>query len=473
MSGSNRDRAGYLTVYLSLIMTVMISLCLMLIEGTRANAIRLESKCVMDIGMNSVMAEYHRALLDQYNLFAIDCSYGTPESGSDKVLTHLKGYMDRNFSREELFLGDYLYHDFMALSVEDLKMTKVSFLTDEEGQIFRNQAVNAIKDDVGITALQKFQEWMQIVESQGMLSGEIEEQMNEVELQIREILGGKFENPMKQIDNQRKKGILKQVFPREEQISGKVLQSGTLVGNRMSAGNISQGNMPLETSEGWETFEENFYFMQYLSRYMGSYLKPKTNGALSYQLEYLTVGKDSDSDNLRSVANRICGIREVVNSAYLYSDEEKRNEVEILATGISTLIALPELEPVLETAMILGWAYMESVYDTKMLFAGQRVPLMKNRMNWHYSLEKALLGNHDAVGYTDGLSYEDYLGILLLATPQKKLTIRSMNMVEADIRLTPGSEAFRLDACIDCLEVEACIQSKYGYRTEIVSSKRY
>ena len=60
---------GYMTIYLALTLGVMISLCLALIEGCRYRGICLETECVMDIGMDSILAEYHRELFDQYRLF--------------------------------------------------------------------------------------------------------------------------------------------------------------------------------------------------------------------------------------------------------------------------------------------------------------------------------------------------------------------------------------------------------------------
>ena len=75
---------GYMTIYLALTLGVMISLCLALIEGCRYRGICLETECVMDIGMDSILAEYHRELFAQYNLFAVDCSYGT-EHGTTKL----------------------------------------------------------------------------------------------------------------------------------------------------------------------------------------------------------------------------------------------------------------------------------------------------------------------------------------------------------------------------------------------------
>ena len=68
-------RRGYITVFLSLSLTLILSLVFTVIEGARISAIRMKSECVADIGMNSVLAEYHRELLEQYDLLFVDTSY--------------------------------------------------------------------------------------------------------------------------------------------------------------------------------------------------------------------------------------------------------------------------------------------------------------------------------------------------------------------------------------------------------------
>ena len=71
-----KPRNAYLTITLALCLAVILSLFLTLIDGVRRNGARLEAECVTDIGLQSIMAEYHRELMKQYNLFAIDSSYG-------------------------------------------------------------------------------------------------------------------------------------------------------------------------------------------------------------------------------------------------------------------------------------------------------------------------------------------------------------------------------------------------------------
>ena len=76
-----KSQNAYLTVYLTLCLAVILSLFLALIDGARRNGARLEAEIVTDIGLQSIMAEYHRELMKQYNLFAIDTSYGTEQQG--------------------------------------------------------------------------------------------------------------------------------------------------------------------------------------------------------------------------------------------------------------------------------------------------------------------------------------------------------------------------------------------------------
>ena len=139
-----------------------------------------------------------------------------------------------------------------------------------------------------------------------------------------------------------------------------------------------------------------------------------------------------------------------------------------------TMVMLPELTPLLEGAILLAWAYAESVYDVRTLFAGGKVPLLKNKETWHYSLTAALHGDlKDRAQEGKGLDYQDYLRIFMMTVNTDTLTARAMDMVEADIRKTSGNSAFRLDGCYEA--VEACIRigSSYGYQYELTRQKSY
>ena len=474
---------GYLTVYLALTMAVLLSLCLTLIEGVRRNTAALETECIVSIGMNSVMAEYHRELFHLYNLFAIDSSYGTNMAGKANTERHLRHYLERNMSMEDVLLGELLYRDFLGLTVAELELTGVSILTDEHGGVFRRRAVEAVKDDVNIELLRELWEWTRVVESKGLEQRDIYGEKQEIDRQIQEYNGKKVQtpeggtviveinNPTLVLEENRSKGILGLITENPETISQRKINLESLISERIELGNVNQGN----GNGDKEGKLDRFFFCEYLVRYMGHFGAEKDSSALAYQLEYLIAGKDNDTENLKSVVNRLLLLREAANAMYLFSDSTKCSEAEALAAVIATLLQVPEITDLLKITILLGWAYAESVYDVKTLLAGGRIELIKDEEAWHFGLQGALQTG-SITGGTDetrGLSYEDYLRIFIMFTNKETLTGRAMDMVEADIRRTPGNEQFRLDGCLDGIEADILVRSSYGYEYEIVRQKKY
>ena len=341
---------GYMTVYLALTVTVIMALCLALIEGCRYRGISLETECVMDIGMDSILAEYHRELQKQYNLFAIDCSYGTESASTKLTESHLLEYMNRNFSLEDVFLEKLLYRDFFAVQAEEAQAVKAAFLTDGEGEVFRRVAVDAIEDTVGIGLLQQLTDWLQVIESRGLEQQDIAGQKQQIDAQIQEYDGketteGKtvhIENPTAALEEKRNKGLLKLVTE-EDNISSRRIETESLLETRMERGEINRGNLVPGTAENYEEWE-----------------------ALN-QTEYVIVGKDNDTDNLKGIVNRIFVIREAANTMYLTGSEEKRAIAELLGEALAAAMMVPEIGELLAATLILGWAFAESVYDVKEL----------------------------------------------------------------------------------------------------------
>ena len=477
---------AYLTVYLALCITLILSLCLTLIEGVRRNGARLETEIATETSLQSILAEYHRELFYQYNIFAVDSSYGTNLPAKANTEKHLEQYLDKNLYYKDVFLGPFFYQDFFQLSPKKVSVTKVSLLTDGGGAVFRKCAADAVKDDIGLNLLTEVQEWVRVIEVDGLEERDIEAEKSSLDGEIQEYDGMEIDigteepyilsvtNPTDHIEGQRKKGILKLVLGDDGELSANAIQPEGLISNRINSGQVNQGNISIEQLSYEEQLLERFLFQEYLLRYMGHYGVENEEDALHYQIEYLVAGENSDADNLRAVLKRICYIREAANTLYLFSDETKRLEAELVSQLVCDLAMVPELAPILEAAILLGWAYAESIYDLKTLLAGGKVPLMKSGETWHYSLGNALSGNLDECEDTGvGLSYEDYLRIFMMCTDLDTLTARAMNMVEADIRLTPGNSGFRLDGCY--AELEACIEveSRYGFDFEISRRKSY
>lgn len=481
-----RKENGYLTVWMALCLALVLSLFLVLVDGARRGAVRLEAECVTDMSMQSILAEYHRELVKQYNIFAIDSSYGTVVCGRANTEEHLKDYLDKNLSAGDVFLTGILYRDFLGMKLTDAKLTKVSILTDEKGEVFRRKAVEAIAEDVGLGLLEDVREWMQVVEVNGLDSVDTAGRKRSLDEELASYDGRLIEekknvwipfdvnNPTAVLEQKRSMGILKLVFGDEAELSQRVLPLTGLVMSRMERGDVNRGNMPLVRQTVPEETAEQFLFREYLLKYMGYYGKLREEDVLKYQVEYLVTGKESDVENLRSVAERLCAMREAANALYLFADAEKREIAGIVAEAACALFLMPEIAPVLEAVILLGWAFAESVYDVKLLLCGGRIPLLKDDESWHYDIWSALSGSlEDESGGERGLSYADYLRIWMMLTDTDTLTGRAMNMVEADIRNTPGNHAFRLDGCYVRVEADIRIESSFGSRVQLIRQRSY
>ncbi|MDR2044734.1 MAG: DUF5702 domain-containing protein [Clostridium sp.] len=475
---------GYLTVYIALSMMVMLSLCLTLVEGIRRSTIRMELECVMDIGLNSILAEYHRELLNQYNLFFIDTSYGTGTPSYYNTEEHLQEYIERNLSMEKIFLSEYRYRDFLAMEVTDTQITKISVATDEKGSVLRRQAVEAVKDDIGISFLEEVKQWLGKVEGYGLDKRNIQEEKAKIDHTIQGYDGMEkqisetewkrvdIQNPTERLDGTRSTGILELVFEDTAALSRRTADLSGTVSGRIKQGILNDGNFSENAPDNPADF---LLFQEYLLRYCGYYGKELEKGQLKYQIEYLVAGKDSDIENLKSVVYRISAIREAANAAYLFSDQAKCAQAQALATALAAAMLVPEIAPILKVSLLLGWAYAESLYDMKVMLLGGKIPLLKNSETWHYEIDCIFQEAEDKVtpGTETGLSYGDYLRILLGLADQEIRTFRFLDVVEMDIRQTPGNSSFRADGCIDKVEAEVFIQSGYGYSYSITRGKGY
>jgi len=487
--------SGYLTMYLALTLGVLVTLCLALIEGIRLNTMQLEAVCIADIGVDSVMAEYHRELFRRFNLLAIDSSYGSGVAGRDKVRQRLEYYLTQNLIHpSEEVLGDasgLFFRDFLGIRLQEAEPEGLLFLTDGDGLVFRRQAIEALRDDMGITAIQEVAGWLETVREYQLDTRDVEAEKKEADEIIASYQGkeietegdGKeildFEDPTVVVENRKKRGIFSLTLG-DNELSGKRLNQSVLLLERKKAGKLLKGNLPLPEVSDTEKLTEKLEFSEYLMRYFGSFTDMAENSALDYELEYLIAGKDADADNLKGVLHRLLAMREAANATYLFSDKEKYGEADLAALAVSVVLLVPELQEVFRTAIILGWAYAESVYDLKVLLKGGRIPLIKTSKTWHYGLSgiladvwEELWDKEQSMQQQDGLTYEDYLRILILLTGEEDLTLRAMNLVESDVRQKEGNQLFRLDACIVALKCRISVASGYGYLLEWREEKKY
>ena len=476
MEKTNQLEAS-VTIYLAMVFTIILSLLLVILEGARENAIRLKIECAMDLSLNSIFAEYNRQLLEQYDLFFIDTSYGQAGASIENTEVHLKAYLQDNFEAGgEAGLGK----DLLGLQAEEVNILDYALASDEEGELIKRQAVAYMKDLYGISYLDELERQLDTVQREGLLTRDVtgerlanQSAIDQFEIPPKQVGEDEWEevelhNPADAVNATR--GILSLVIDGDGELS----TSGICFSNYISQRDCNQGS-GLAGREGI-TLTDELIFNEYLIAKCGCYTDPKETGALQYQLEYILAGKSNDVENLKAVVNRLLLLRETANVVYLFSDEAKIAEAEALALAVTSAIAMPELTELVKVSLMFAWAYAESVYDVRMLLKGGKIPLIKDSGTWHYSISGMLdFASDTQIDPKDssGVSYEEYLRMFLAMENEETRIYRAMDVIEMDIRKCDGNGYFRLDTCVDYVQAEAFTSSGYGYNHSIIRTYYY
>ena len=126
-------------------------------------------------------------------------------------------------------------------------------------------------------------------------------------------------------------------------------------------------------------------------------------------------------------------------------------------------------------ALQAAWAFGESVLDVRQLLQGKEIPLIKTGASWQLSLNqlgKLTQGLQSQGTQQKGMNYKEYLRLLLFLGDSQEQVLRTMDIVEQEIRKTEGNGNFRMDLCVSYLKTEIqvnCsgkdffIEREYGY----------
>lgn len=161
--------------------------------------------------------------------------------------------------------------------------------------------------------------------------------------------------------------------------------------------------------------------------------KKRKTGEIDGEIEYLIVGKASNQGNQNSVWNQIYLMREATNLLHLASCPEKRNAI----ATFTSLIPAPWGQIVAAATVIL-WSGAESYVDMQKLMEGESLSPVKVESEWHLDFDGLLKGktgsekpsqSHKLKWY-----YFDYLRLLLYIENTENVILRSMNLVNQDLK---------------------------------------
>ena len=496
-------RKGSITVFLSLTMTVVLSLILASLFSVRIAACRAVSAEAADEAVFSLFSEYDRDLFGRYHLFFLD---GGMDTGSWAFPAHIRFLKDS---------ADYILHPGkgrllssgaapLSLTMESCELTGYTTASEQSGRILAVQAVRYMENTLGIQGVQL------LIEAAGSLSGTNASDNGEVLLsrdlqtemaQIRKEaaaavsaaaasspdtsssgaspdtapLPEDFENPIETVSGYQKHSLLSLVLPAGAQVSAKTADTREWPSGRSCEPSIGVVDLPAGVSGS-----SRILFNEYILRHCGCFTAAG-DGALSYGTEYILSGKSSDEENLKAAVRSLMLLRTGANAASILKDVSLKSQASQTALMIASALAVPEFHTAVEALLIAAWAWCESIVDIRALLGGRKVAPLKDSSSWQLSISNipALLTQGDSFvrDHPGGLNYKNYLQILLLAKKQDLLQVRLLDIIESTVRTACARPSFRIDLCIDTVEADFRILAenvfhltaarRYSYREEV------
>lgn len=427
---------GEITAFLALIFMLMLSMVGALFESASIQVEKSRMRADVMLALESTFAEYQKELLEEYEVFA---RFGCEE---DVLKQRLQYYgatgMAHSVVREER-------------------------LTDHEGAPFYRQAVRYMKNYFGLDKLSPDSEYdfskgasMESTEQQAF--GNLESLFQEYEVTLPNI-----NHPIQTMERLKSTELLTLVAPD----IGKLSNQSISLNEVASARALEKGNYE-NLSEG---ASDKLFFIAYVDEHFSDAVEPKENKALLYEQEYLLEGCKSDRENLTAVCEKILFIRMASNYTYLQSDSTKKGEAEFLAAILAMLVEAPPLKEPITQAILLAWAYGESIVDVRVLLKEKRVPLVKSKDTWQLQLSNlGSLGTSSETvtekSVADGLCYGDYLKGLFLLENKRTLSMRSLDLIEKNLNI-------QADQCMTRVEIKSTAKLRRGINETFTTTFGY
>lgn len=434
---------GYLTVFMSLSLSVLIGFVLLLVGNAVRNAEKVRLEGIADIGMNSVLAEFDIELHKRYGLLYIDASYLGKQPSISNMEDRLEFYIKKNIGNASE------NKPWENISLKEVMVTEIRTAAEGNGNSMKNQAVCYVQDygierkeaDASdyLSEIKKLdnrnprQEWISL-----------EEQIAGMELPLIQNEKGEWEevplgNPADRIFGYLGSDVLYLLGVDMNGVGTGCIQKETCISNRDIA-NIA--GAPVKAVD-------DGVFISYLFEKMGNYREVKEDSFLNFQLEYIANGRLSDYENLKATVERLMDWRFAAAVDRIFGDGGLHEEAataagELLAVQLKTEFHRPVTESILYAC-----AYLEAVAEVKCLLEGGCINIGEETLS--VGVNQVLEGTIPAAAVSEesGPDYGQYLACMLFFLDEDTRNLRSMDVMEMDIRYLTGNIAFAMDWCVE------------------------
>ncbi len=196
-----------------------------------------------------------------------------------------------------------------------------------------------------------------------------------------------------------------------------------------------------------ESIIENSLIDKYIFNFFKDYMESRDLGETYFdcEVEYIISGQFDDWSLKEDTEDKIVVLRNILNLFYLYTCQEKRDSVMVLASSITPgAMAFITQGVLLET-----WAFAEAKNDMKLLYDNKAVALLKDDDNWALNIENVFNTEQGAEtiekeeqeqyvlpAKVEGANYSEYLRLLLYGLPKDTKLLRIMDLIQINMKYT-------------------------------------
>lgn len=467
MKKERKELSASTSIYFSLVTLLVLSLLFTLLEGARIEGLKANVRMNSELVAESVLAGYVSPLWENYHIFAGNGMGDDGQWSAGSILISADTIAKENLSREKgTQRGLWLY----PMQAEGVSLGEYHLLTDDKGEAFCRLAAEYMKNHMAAAGVEAVKEKLQEMQGAKNKAGNMDEKVENAnscmqkakeEAEAAEKEQGaasvptvsdtaKIENPLEYRKAWKASDFFTLLGVKPTVLSEKKTDiAQNLERRKKQTGNWTKGKV----TASWE---EHILFQEYLLQQFSCYpaggeQEEKSERVLDYEVEYLLAGKASDRQNLKAVLKKLLALREVANFVYLQTDEQKKSEAMTLATLLVGATGNALLVKGVQQGIFAVWAYAESVSDVKSLLDGEEIPILKTAKQWTTDVGglSKKTGFKKAEKCESGLTYRDYLRLLLAAENRGKVCYRAMDLMEWELRAMQGYETLRMDMLWD------------------------
>ena len=467
-------KRGVITVYLSLVMAVMLSLILVSLESVRVTVIRTASSRYADMAAEMVFSGYTRPAAERYGLFVLDAGESRSRlSAFDTFLGlnmkegrvfSLAGDPDKSTVSETVSLRDHGWRGLM-----DQIMRCELYTLGEEGLAKAGSFIKNVNTSSAGDTQDAFADNLSSSGAGADAALAAAEEKDEKEEKKEEV---SLPDPRPGIAALLKQGLLDIVMEGKPVSSGSVHtadcsyqiaadRTGRKIWDFMNYHRAVQTLQEQDrsglTGDLLRTGQQDLLLCTYITDHFRMLTGGKAEDGghvLEYEAEYILCGSSEDRVNLENTMMRLFTLRTMCNLAYLYTSPSKGGMLEE-AAAMMALSSIPAVGTVIKLLLMLCWACAESLVDCTALARGEKVPMMKTDASWNLSLQQLITLASGGAGPgsmirdgKSGLSYQQYLFILLALQSREKKLVRMTQLMEKNIRLAEGYRSFSFANCV-------------------------